>query len=386
MKKIDNESAQRVGTKKIGISEIAGLAKVSIGTVDRALHDRKRISEATRTRILNIAKRVGYTPNLAARTLSVGRASIRIGVCIPQELHYFFDHLRDGILNEGRRFGSVGVEVLYRPFEKLGVGECECVKEVLNTGVRGVIITPGDPHCLQPLIDEAERRNIRVICVASDAPGSSRSSVVCVEPELNGRLAAELMSLCVAPRAKVAIVTGTLCTDDHRKKTDGFCAAFRQYCNGGDIIEVIEGHEDDDETFQKCLDLLKRAPDVAGLYVNIARCLPVCFSLRARGLAGKVRLIATDLFKEMIPFFEKETIHASIYQRPYVQGQTAVRLIVEHVLHNRPIPINYYLNPAIVMRSNLYLFRETRGQQPSVQDFPATNKESDSSQVLVGRP
>ena len=255
---------------------------------------------------------------------------------------------------------------------------------MLETGVNAMIITPGDPHCLQILIDEAEGKGIRVVCVASDAPGSSRSSVTCVDPDLGGRLAAELMAWFVPPGAKAAVVTGMLRTEDHRRKTEAFFTMFPHYCEGGEVIEVIEGHEDEDETFEKCLGLLRRCPDIAGLYVNIVTCLPVCYALRACGLAGKVRLIATDLFKEMVPFFEKQTIHASIYQRPYVQGQTAVRLIVDHALHRRPIPATYYLNPAIVMRSNLYLFRETRDLQPPRNRHGTNSEEVASSQADMG--
>ena len=115
MKNRHEESTGRVEEERIGIPQIAELANVSIGTVDRALHARKGVSQATRKRILEIAKRVGYTPNLAARMLSVGRANVKIGVCIPRESRFFFDQLRDGILDEGRRFESLGVEVLYRP-------------------------------------------------------------------------------------------------------------------------------------------------------------------------------------------------------------------------------------------------------------------------------
>jgi len=377
-------STGRVEEERIGIPQIAELANVSIGTVDRALHARKGVSKATRKRILQIAKRVEYTPNPAARMLSLGRANVKIGVCIPRETHLFYDQLRDGILDESRRFESMGVEALYRPVDKLGVGECERVKEMLETGVSALIITPGDPHCLQPLIDEAEAKGIRVVCVASDAPGSSRSSVTCVDPDLGGRLAAELMAWFVPPGAKAAVVTGMLRTEDHRRKTEAFFTMFPHYCEGGEVIEVIEGHEDEDETFDKCLELLRRCPDIAGLYVNIVTCLPVCYALRACGLAGKVRLIATDLFKEMVPFFEKQTIHASIYQRPYVQGQTAVRLIVDHALHRRPIPATYYLNPAIVMRSNLYLFRETRDLQPPRNRHGTNSEEVASSQADMG--
>ena len=368
----------------MGIPQIAELAKVSIGTVDRALHDREGVSETTRMRVLQIAKHVGYTPNLAARMLSVGRANVKIGVCIPREPHFFYDQLRNGILDESSRFESLGVEALYRPIDKLGVGECERLKEMLPTGVNALIITPGDPHCLHPLIGEAERKNMRVVCVASDAPGSSRSCVVCVDPDLAGRLAAELMARFMAPRAKAAVITGMLRTEHHRKTTEGFRCTFPQYCEGGEVIEAIEGHEDDDETFQKCFDLLGRCPEIASLYVNIGMCLPVCYALRARGLAGKVRLITTDLFEEMVPFFEKQTIHASIYQRPYVQGQTAVRLIIEQALQGRPIPTTYHLNPALVMRSNLYVFRETRHMKPPPRQYPAANNEASSGQAITG--
>jgi len=85
-----------------------------------------------------------------------------------------------------------------------------------------------------------------------------------------------------------------------------------------------------------------------------------------------------------VPFFEKRTIHESIYQRPYVQGQTAVRLIIQGALHGRPIPPTYFLNPAIVMRSNLYLFRETRHLKPPPRQYPAAKNDAASSQPLRG--
>ncbi len=346
--------------KRISIPEIARLANVSIGTVDRALHGRKEISETTRKRILRIAKEHGYRPNLAARALSVGRSSIRIGVCIPKEVHYFYDQLRDGLLSEGRRFETLGVEILYQPCERLGVGELERVKELLSNDLQALVVCPGDPECLAPVINQAEKQNIRVICVASDAPKTNRSTVICVNPVVNGHLAAELMSKLLAPNSDVAIITGMISTEDHRKKVQAFSQMYQQLCPTGRILEVVEGHDDEDETFQKVFALLGRHKNLQGLYVSTANCLPVCHAVGARGLHGKIRVIATDLFKEMVPYFEKGTIPASIHQRPYVQGQVAVRLVVDYLAHGRPIPPLYYLSPHIVMRSNMHLFREIR--------------------------
>ena len=106
-----------------GIHQIAELANVSIGTVDRALHGRNGIRESTRHRILQIAAQIGYTPNLAARALSASKTGVRIGVCVPREIRFFYDQLWSGVLDEARRVAQLGVELIYRPVPRLGVGE-----------------------------------------------------------------------------------------------------------------------------------------------------------------------------------------------------------------------------------------------------------------------
>jgi len=168
------------------------------------------------------------------------------------------------------------------------------------------------------------------------------------------------MGKFVPPGSVVAVVAGMLSAEDHRQKTAGFSEAFPRHCPGGQIATVIEGHEDEDESFQKTFDLLGRIPTLAGLYVNTVNCLPVCRALGARGLAGKTKLITTDLFAEMSPYFEKGTITASIYQQPHRQGQLAVRLMADHLTSKAPFPANIHLSPGVVMSSNLHLFREIR--------------------------
>ena len=354
------EGALEMKNERRGIHQIAELANVSIGTVDRALHGRNGIRESTRRRILQIAAQIGYTPNLAARALSASRSGVRVGVCIPREIRFFYDQLWSGVLDEARRVAQLGVQLVYRPVPRLGVDETEAFKELVESGVNGIILTAGDPEGLKPLIDNAEANGIRVVCVSTDAPGSRRSTVICVEPWLNGCLAGELMGKFVAPGSKVAVVAGMLSTEDHRRKTDGFSDAFPRHCPGGKIVRVVEGHEDEDESFQKTFDLLGSVPGLVGLYVNTVNCLPVCRALAAHGLAGKVKLITTDLFAEMAAYFRKDIITASIYQQPHRQGQLAVRHMADHLTTKMPFPPTVHLSPGVVMSSNLNLFREMR--------------------------
>ncbi len=349
-----------MGKERRGIHLIAEMANVSIGTVDRALHGRGGIKDATRQRILQIARQIGYTPNLAARSLSVTKSISRIGVCMPREIHFFYDQLWSGVLEEARRLAQLGIQFVNRPVQTLGHEDTQAFKELVQSGVDGIILTAGNPKDLTPLINDAEQNGIPVVCVSTDAPESKRSTVVCVEPWLNGCLAGELMGKLLPPGSKVAVVVGMLTAEDHRKKTEGFSDTFPRHCLGGKVVAVVEGHEDEDESFQKTFDLLRRIPTLSGLYVNTVNCLPVCRALGARGLAGKIKLITTDLFAEMSSYFQKGTITASIYQQPHRQGQIAVRLLADNLTNKTNFPPAVHLSPGVVMSSNLHLFREIR--------------------------
>jgi LacI family transcriptional regulator len=357
-----------MGKERRGIHLIAEMANVSIGTVDRALHGRGGIKDATRQRILQIARQIGYTPNLAARALSVTKAISRIGVCMPREIHFFYDQLWSGVLEEARRLGQLGIQFVNRPVQTLGQEDTQAFKELIQSGVDGIILTAGNPKDLTPLINDAEENGIPVVCVSTDAPESRRSTVVCVEPWLNGCLAGELMGKLLPPGSKVAVVVGMLTAEDHRKKTEGFSDALPRHCPGGKVVAVVEGHEDEDESFQKTFDLLRRIPTLSGLYVNTVNCLPVCRALGARGLAGKVKLITTDLFAEMSTYFQKGTITASIYQQPHRQGQIAVRLLADYLTNKTNFPPAVHLSPGVVMSSNLHLFREIRMTDAKLAD------------------
>lgn len=346
-------------SNRSGIPRIAELAGVSIGTVDRALHGRPGINEETRKRVLDIARKIGYKPNLAARSLSTGKR-LKIGVCVPREIRYFYNEMWDGIHEEVRRYEPRGIDFLLEEVPELGKGERQLFRKLVDAGVEGIVVTPGNPQTMTPLIDSAEENGVRVVCVSTDAPDSHRSCLVCVEPRLNGLMAGELMARFVPPHSTAAIITGMLKTVDHRQKADGFTASFTEYCEGGAVVATIEGHEDPQESFRKTRKLLKHFPGLAGIYVNTVNCLPVCRALSDAGRAGKVRLIATDLFKEMVPLFRNGTIDASMHQRPYRQGQLAVRGLAEHLLHDVELPPTHHLNPNVILRSNLQLFREAK--------------------------
>ena len=61
------------------IKDIAREAGVSIGTVDRVLHDRGMVSPETKARILDVMKELDYKPNHAAQGLAIRKKKLKLG-------------------------------------------------------------------------------------------------------------------------------------------------------------------------------------------------------------------------------------------------------------------------------------------------------------------
>lgn len=68
--------------RRITINDIAAKAGVAVSTVSSALHDTGRIGDQQRQRIQQLAKEMGYRPNLAAQLLSSNRTG-RLALLLP---------------------------------------------------------------------------------------------------------------------------------------------------------------------------------------------------------------------------------------------------------------------------------------------------------------
>lgn len=80
----------------VTIRDVANAAGVSIATVSRSLNGRSRVSETTRSRVLDIAEQLDYRPSHAARGLVTGRLGT-IGVLLPDVTNLFYTPILAGI-------------------------------------------------------------------------------------------------------------------------------------------------------------------------------------------------------------------------------------------------------------------------------------------------
>ena len=348
-------------TRPVGIKDIARELGVSIGTIDRALHDKPGINPTTRARVLQTAEALGYKPNLAARHLKA-RTSFRVSVHLPQEIAQFWDLLRDGIRQAATPFGAT-LQLDFKSYPRLGEGDVALFRASLREGVNGLIVAPGDPVALESCFKRAAESKIPVVCVVTDAPGTTRLTSVSPDPFTVGSVAGELLSRFLPDGGRVAFFTGWLGTQDHAEKLRGFESSLTLARSTLDVCAVVEAHDDERDGHRRAVRLLKAQPNLKGIYVSTVNSLPVLNALDELGRIGKVSVVTTDLFPDLVPWIRNGAVAATVYQRPATQGRVALQALYQYLLDKSAPPARIKVMPHVVMRSNLDLVLERLSPQ-----------------------
>ncbi|UOE94429.1 MULTISPECIES: LacI family DNA-binding transcriptional regulator [Bacillaceae] len=121
---------------KVTIKDIATICGVSAGTVDRALNNRKGISEKTKKKILKVAKEMQYQPDYTARSLVMGK-TMTIGVVLFDLYNRSFAQLLNAIELKARELGYF---VYITLSDKKPESEMNCIDYLANRKVDGIIL------------------------------------------------------------------------------------------------------------------------------------------------------------------------------------------------------------------------------------------------------
>lgn len=351
----DNTMGNDNSTKSAGIKDIAKALHVSIGTVDRALHNRPGISEKTKVKVLQAADRLGYRPNIAARTLKLNR-SLSIGVVLPKHISYFFDPLRDGIRAAAAAVVGVQLQLEFLEYPRISVGDIEALERAYKRSYDGIIFLPGDIRKFKPLIQKFAHSGSKLISVGTELPASEHVAAVTTDSYVSGAIAAELMSYKLPQSACLAVFTGELKTQDHAEKLRGFTDAIKAYSPNMLLLPPLESHDRPTEAYRQAIALMRGDRRPSGLYLTTANSVPVMNALDKLGLLGKVAVITTDFFQDLVPLIEQGHVLATLHQRPRTQGKLAFETLLNSLLTGNCTSSVARLAPHIILRSNVSLF------------------------------
>jgi DNA-binding LacI/PurR family transcriptional regulator len=182
------------------LSDVGKLARVSAGTVSRALAGNPRVSEATRACVLQAAEALHYAPNLAARRLSTGK-TLSIAVIVPFLTRPSVSERLDGALRAlaGTPYDLI-IHNVATPEQR-----ADCFKRFPHRrqvdGVLIISLAPSDDD-----VPRLQRADVPIVFIDADHPGLTEAHRIVVDDVAGGRLAIETpqrgSSISLAPASK----------------------------------------------------------------------------------------------------------------------------------------------------------------------------------------
>ncbi len=349
-------------TPLLRIKEIAKRANVSVGTVDRVIHNRPGVSANTKKKVDAIIDELGYQPNLVARRLA-SMKRIRIATLTPQvsaETAYW-EVLLDGILQAETEIASYGVSVEKFFFDQNDKRSFDDqVNILLKSNIDGVLLTPIFIEESIRFADACKKLGIPYVFINSDIPNVESLSYIGPNLYHSGYLVAHLISYLVADQqAKILIVNISKELEHYHytlRKEEGFRAYFEKNEKSVSIVKADIRQPDYPSTKRYLSKLFTEHKDIKVIFATNSRVSTVARYLETTG-KGDVLLIGYDFLPDNIKYLKKGTIDFLICQKPQEQSYKGMLLLYQYLAFDTKVDKVIFMPIDIITRENDTFYR-----------------------------
>jgi LacI family transcriptional regulator len=357
--------------QRITIKDIAALANVSIGTVDRVLHNRGEVNMETRDRVMFIIEKHGYKPNLIAKSLAL-KKSFHIAVLIPsadEKNPYWAKPVR-GFFMAAEELNDFNTRITlyhYDPGDEMSfITETE---RMLSSHPDGIVLAPHFQNAAKALIRKCKGLDIPVICVDNNLEDEHILAYFGQNAFQSGKVAAKLMNFSLKDGSKVLIVNiapNKAVTHHMQQREGGFIDYFQTVMPDHHIktLSVTIDLLAEDEPSCTLRKILSEHRDIRGIFVTNSRAHKVAGAFSSDG-KGNIMLVGYDMMEDNVFYLDKGLIDILICQKPENQGYQSVMAMFHFLFTGRQIEKINYSPIDIITKENIsyYHSNETICQQ-----------------------
>lgn len=340
---------------KIRIVDIANLAGVSTGTVDRVLHGRGNVAEEKRKRIEAVLKQVEYIPNMLARSLASKRNYVIVAL-IPEhtEEGYWHDvHL--GIKRaaiENREY-NITLNTIY--FDQYNESSLTRAIDYFGEGAYdGVIISPVFSEVMVEISSLLTNLKKPYCYIDSQSEAGEPIAFFGANSYSSGCLAAQL--ICDKEPSSDVIIgyvshSGNVVSLQQSNRMQGFIKHFTKH-SSAKIHKLKLKIGDNKGNINKVKTLIAENPSVrSGVVFNSSITLLVEALREITDV--DFTIVGYDITDRNREYLRQGEISYLIGQRPQQQGYRAFATITNHLIgreHDKGVnymPIDIYLKENI---------------------------------------
>ena len=316
------------------IKEIAKLAGVSRGTVDRVLNNRGDVNPDTEKNIREIIKTLNYSPNVAGKNLAVRKRKLKLGFILfgTVDNDSFFADVVEGIESRAAELSDFGVTVEIRKTgEDIPQQQVNHINELVESGINGLAIAPLNHPGVADKLRELSKLKIPVVTTNSDIPDCGRLAYVGSNYYKCGETAAGLMNIITKGTANIGIISGSpdiLCNSE---RMAGFSNCAQKLFPDLKIIDVNNNNDIDDESYLFTREMLIKHPVIDALYITAAGVSGACRAVCELGLKDKLSIVSFDATPSILQLLHDGTITVTIAQQPYIQGSMPLDILLDYL-------------------------------------------------------
>ena len=342
------------------IKEIAKLAGVSRGTVDRVLNNRPGVNPNTEAEIRRIAEEVGYTPNLAGRILAGRKKNIKLAfISFDAPQYSFFRDVCDAAHKKAAELEGLGVTVNFYLVQGVTIPDfIDFFQRIEEDEVDGVVTPPMVMPLFKEFLRRMRARGVPFVFYNIDAYEKDRLCYVGCDYVKAGRVAAGLTALCIGGAGKVAILTH--CDSDNQSYVDRMAGYVSEIAARYPNIALLNDGAPtifDQDDYTAVETLIRDHPELVAVYIVNLGDYSVCqVSHDAAAATGRrLNIITNDLVPIQRQMLERGVISATLGQQPEVQGASSLQILYEHLIFGlNPKASKLYTELNIYISQNIY--------------------------------
>lgn len=341
------------------IQQIAELAGVSRGTVDRALNNRGRIKPEVAAKIEQIAEEIGYVPKRRKKTGVAEDTQItikKIGVITQLSKSSFMIQVNRGIAEVQEKLEKQGIEVIVRESEAVDETEqLQAIDELEALGIGGLAIMPVDCASVRIRLNRLTKESgIPVVTFNTDIIGTERCCFVGLDNWRSGQTAAGLMGLMMRGKGKVLGITGYFSNSAGSRRVDGFVDELKKSFREMELVGVQSSFDQTEEVERIIVNAMTAFPDLEGIFVASGGQAGVRKAFETLGIERRPYVIIYDLTPKNERFLREGTVDFLIDQEGYEQGYRAVSILADKLRWNKE-PDREYMYTEISIRTKYNL-------------------------------
>lgn len=325
----------------IRIKDIARMAGVSKGTVDRVLHKRGRVSEKSYQKVMKVLEEIDYKPNLIARSLSASRNYHIIALLPNPDSDAYWAQAREGIQQAGTEWAHYNIRLEIYAFEQYNKESFkEKAREALKAKPDGLITAPIFYKEALAFFEALRTENIPYVLFNTNIPEVKPLSFIGQDLFHSGKVGAELMYLGQHEGGQLAVLH--LDEDLHNsvhllEKEKGFREYFRQRNTLNFEIHEFSLRPNEAD-FDNLINKLLNEPKLKGIFVSTSKGTSVVAACLEKRGKQHIRLVGYDILEENLKYLRKGTIDFLINQNPKRQTFLAISHLANHLIFKKEAP------------------------------------------------